>query len=108
MADDVAAPAPEAEMTDAPAANGAGAEIPGGEGNSAPNVAAGNGGATLAEGQPAAPNAAPAKPRVFKVGDKVSALASFEYQGVNGLGAQAVASQPWRRGRRLSSLGHST
>ena len=78
MADDVAAPAPEAEMTDAPAANGAGAEIPGGEGNSAPNVAAGNGGATLAEGQPAAPNAAPAKPRVFKVGDKVSALASFD------------------------------
>ena len=78
MADDVAAPAPEAEMTDAPAANGAGAEIPGGEGNSAPNVAAGNGGATLAQAQPAAPNAAPAKPRVFKVGDKVSALASFD------------------------------
>ncbi len=78
MADDVAAPAPEAEMTDAPAANGAGVEIPGGDGNSAPNVAAGNGGATLAQTQPAAPNAAPAKPRVFKVGDKVSALASFD------------------------------
>ena len=62
MADDVAAPAPEAEMTDAPAANGAGGENPGGEGNSAPNVAAGNGGATLAAAQPAAPNAAPASP----------------------------------------------
>ena len=81
MADDVAAPAPDAEMTDAPAPDGAGGEIStGGDHalNSAPNVGTGDGAATLARAQPAASDATPPKPRVFKIGDKVSALASFD------------------------------
>ncbi|ACO67513.1 histone acetyltransferase [Micromonas commoda] len=81
MADDVAAPAPDAEMTDAPAPDGAGGEIStGGDHalNSAPNVGTGDGGAPLARAQPAASDATPPKPRVFKIGDKVSALASFD------------------------------
>ena len=82
MADDAAAPPPDAEMTDAPAPDGAGGEIStGGDhalNNSAPNVGTGDGGATLARAQPAASDATPPKPRVFKIGDKVSALASFD------------------------------
>ena len=57
MADDVAAPPPDAEMTDAPAPDGAGGEIStGGDHalNSAPNVGTGDGAATLARAQPAA------------------------------------------------------
>ena len=62
MADDVAAPPPDAEMTDAPAPDGAGGEISAGGdhalSNSAPNVRDRRRGAT-ARAQPAASSATP-------------------------------------------------